>query len=98
MSDNPLVALNRAVAVAMVQGPEAGLEALAAIEAHGALGAQRYRIEAVRGHVLEMSGDRAAAARAYAAAATSTASAAERQYLQGKSARVLSPGAPPPSA
>jgi RNA polymerase sigma factor (sigma-70 family) len=88
MSDNPLLALNRAIALAMVQGPRSGLEALAAIDAQARLGAQKYRVDAVRGHLLEMSGDRAAAARAFAVAAEGTASAAERQYLERKAAQL----------
>ena len=37
MSDNPMVTLNRAIAVAMVQGPAAGLELLDALAADGRL-------------------------------------------------------------
>jgi RNA polymerase sigma factor (sigma-70 family) len=91
MSENPLVALNRAIAFAMVQGPRAGLDALAAVESDGRLGAQAYRIEAVRGHLLERAGDRAAAAQAYQSAASVTASAAERQYLERKAAGLSRP-------
>jgi len=88
--DNPLVALNRAVAVAMALGIPAGLQALAAIEARGGLGAQGYRIEAVRGHLLERAGDREGAARACEAAARGTANDAERRYLAACAARLRS--------
>lgn len=98
LTGNPLVALNRAVALAMVRGPAAGLEALLAIESAGGLGAQKYRIDAVRGHLLERAGDPAAAALAYERAAAATASAVERRYLEAAAARTRSPGAPPPPA
>ena len=64
MSDNPMVALNHAIAAAMVHGPSAGLELLSALDADGRL-AGHYRLDAVRGHFLEMAGDRDAAAARY---------------------------------
>jgi RNA polymerase sigma factor (sigma-70 family) len=95
MSDNPLVTLNRAIAVAMVQGVSAGLRTLDAVEAEGRLGGQRYRVDAVRGHLFESLGDRAAAALAFEAAARGTGSVEERQYLEGKAARVRGGGGRP---
>ena len=56
MSDNPMVALNHAIAVAMVHGPAAGLELLDALDADERL-AGHYRLDAVRAHLLEMAGD-----------------------------------------
>ncbi len=87
MSDNPMVALNRAVAVAMVHGPAAGLELLRSLESDGRL-AGHYRFEAVRAHLLERSGDLQGAIRHYRAAAARTASLAERHYLITKAVRL----------
>ena len=80
MSDNPMVTLNRAIAVAMVQGPAAGLEMLDALAADGRLGGN-HRLDAVRGHLLELAGDRDGAIRHYLAAANRTTNTAERNYL-----------------
>jgi RNA polymerase sigma factor (sigma-70 family) len=80
MSDNPMVTLNRAIAVAMVQGPAAGLEMLDALAADGRL-AGTHRLDAVRGHLLELAGDRDGAVRHYLAAANRTTNTAERNYL-----------------
>ena len=85
MTDNPMVALNTAVAVGMVHGPDAGLAALAAAAAR--LPAT-HRIEAVRGHLLEMAGRRGEASAAYRAAAKAATSGPERTYLWGRAARV----------
>ena len=56
MSDNPMVTLNRAIAVAMVQGPAAGLALVDALAAGGRL-AGSHRLDAVRGHLLELAGE-----------------------------------------
>jgi predicted RNA polymerase sigma factor len=85
MSDNPMVALNRAVAAAMVHGPARGLELVAALDADRRL-AGHYRLDAVRAHLHERLGDLAAAIRHYRAAARGTANAAERHYLVTKAA------------
>jgi RNA polymerase sigma factor (sigma-70 family) len=87
MSDNPMVALNHAIAAAMVEGPAAGLELLDRLEADGALRGH-YRLDAVRGHLLEMSGEPARALVHYRAAADRTASLPERHYLMAKAARL----------
>jgi RNA polymerase sigma factor (sigma-70 family) len=86
-SDNPMVALNRAVAVAMVHGAPAALDLLRQLEANGRLGAT-HRLQAVRAHLHEMAGEVDAAKRDYFAAAVRTASAAERDYLLAKAARL----------
>ncbi|HEX2206006.1 MAG TPA: DUF6596 domain-containing protein, partial [Longimicrobium sp.] len=86
ISDNPMVSLNRAVAAAMVRGPEAGLELVAALDADPRL-AGHYRLDAVRAHLLERAGDPARAAAHYRAAAERTASLPERDYLLTKAAR-----------
>jgi RNA polymerase sigma factor (sigma-70 family) len=90
MSDNPMIALNHAIAVAMVEGPAAGLTRLDALEADGRL-AGHYRMDAVRAHLLEMAGDREAAIVHYRAAAGGTKSLPERDYLTTKAARLATP-------
>jgi RNA polymerase sigma factor (sigma-70 family) len=87
MSDNPMVALNHAIATAMVRGPAAGLARLDAL-AHDARLAEHHRLDAVRGHLLERAGDRAAAQQHYRRAAERTTSAPERNYLLMKAARL----------
>ena len=80
MSDNPMVALNHAIAAGMVHGPRAGLDLLKALDADERL-AGHYRIDAVRAHLLEMAGDHQAAIEHYRAAAERTTSIPERNYL-----------------
>jgi predicted RNA polymerase sigma factor len=87
MSGNPMVALNRAIAAAMVHGPRTGLEQLVELEQDARL-AGHYRLDAVRAHLLELSGDPQAALRHYRSAASRTASLAERHYLLTKAARL----------
>ena len=87
MSDNPMVTLNHAIATAMVQGPAAGLDLLNALDADERL-AGRHRLDAVRAHLLEMSGNPQAAIRHYRAAAGRTTSVPERNYLVTKAARL----------
>jgi RNA polymerase sigma factor (sigma-70 family) len=83
LTGNPMVRLNRAVAVAMVQGPASGLALLDGLELHNS-----HRLYAVRAHLLEDIGDLAAAAQCYAAAAARTDNARERDYLVEQAARV----------
>jgi predicted RNA polymerase sigma factor len=89
IADNPMVELNRAVAVAMADGPSAGLRLLDAL-ASDARVANHYRLSAVRAHLLERAGEHAAAMNLYRTAAAGTSSLAERHYLLMKAAR-LSP-------
>jgi RNA polymerase sigma factor (sigma-70 family) len=88
MSDNPIVALNRAVAAAMVHGAATGLEWLRSLDADARL-AQSHRLDAVRGHLYELLGERDAAIRHYCAAAGRTANLAEQKYLTTKAAQLL---------
>ena len=69
MSDNPMVTLNHAIAVAMVHGPAAGLDAARRRSDSDARLAGHYRLDAVRAHLLEMAGDVDAAIASYRAAA-----------------------------
>lgn len=87
MSDNPMVALNHAIAAAMVRGPEHGLELLEALGTDPRIAAH-HRLAAVRGHLHEMAGDPTAAVACYHAAAERTASTPERNYLLLRAARV----------
>ena len=93
MSDNPMVALNHAIAAAMVHGPAAGLKLLEPLDADERI-AGHYRLDAVRAHLLELAGDRAAAIAHYQSAAARTASLPERDYLTTQAAR-LSSGSDP---
>jgi predicted RNA polymerase sigma factor len=87
MSDNPMVTLNHAIAAAMVHGPETGLNLLKALDADERL-AGHHRLDAVRAHLFEMSGNPEAAIRHYRAAAGRTTSVPERNYLVTKAARL----------
>jgi RNA polymerase sigma factor (sigma-70 family) len=89
LSPNPMVTLNRAVAVAMVHGPQAGLHLLETLDDDERVAAH-HRIEVVRGHLLEMDGDHAAAISSYRTAARRTTSLPERRYLEGRAARLAS--------
>jgi predicted RNA polymerase sigma factor len=85
MTGNPMVTLNRAIALAMVDGPAAGLAALAGLD-------ERlpgyHRLDAVRAHLREMAGDPGAAVTDYLRAAGRTTSLAERDYLTARAARL----------
>jgi RNA polymerase sigma factor (sigma-70 family) len=85
ITDNPVVALNAAVATAMVHGPAAGLAQLEPLEPRLA---GSHRLDAVRGHLHEMLGETAAAAEHYRAASARTLSEPERRYLLTKAARL----------
>ena len=87
LSPNPMVTLNRAVAVAMVHGPQAGLRLLETLDDDDRVAAH-HRLEVVRGHLLEMAGDHAAATTSYRTAARRTTSLPERRYLEGRAARL----------
>jgi predicted RNA polymerase sigma factor len=87
LAPSPAVTLSRAVALAMVEGPRAGLELLASLEADGRM-AGHHRLDAVRAHLLELAGDREAARVNYDAAARRTTSLPERRYLEARLARV----------
>jgi RNA polymerase sigma factor (sigma-70 family) len=93
-ADSPVVRLNHAVAVAMAQGPEAGLRLVAELEADPRLAAG-HQVLAVRAHLLEMTGDRQAAAASYAGAARRAPNLAQQRYLNGRAARLSEPGPPP---
>jgi RNA polymerase sigma factor (sigma-70 family) len=87
ITPNPVVKLNKAVAVAMVSGPAAGLDLVDAAEPR-LMG--HYRVDAVRAYLLELIGDASGAARHYAAAASRTTNLVERRYLLRQAARLRS--------
>ncbi|MFI5915648.1 RNA polymerase sigma factor [Dactylosporangium sp. NPDC051541] len=84
---NPVITLNHAVALAMVKGPQAGLELLATLDTDDRM-AGHHRLAAVRAHLLEMAGSHAEARRWYALAAKRTTSLPEQRYLERKAAAI----------
>ncbi|WP_129669754.1 sigma-70 family RNA polymerase sigma factor [Phytoactinopolyspora endophytica] len=87
VAPGPMVTLNRAAAVAMVHGPRAGLALLGTLDGDERM-TQTHRLEAVRGHLLELAGDVNGAREAYQKAAKMTASVPERHYLTLKAAHL----------
>ncbi|MGH3460462.1 MAG: RNA polymerase sigma factor [Kribbellaceae bacterium] len=87
LSDNPMVSLNHAVAVAMTDGPQAGLDRLVELEKDERVG-DDHRLHAVRAHLLEMAGDRAAARVSYELAARRATSIPVQRYLNGRANRL----------
>jgi RNA polymerase sigma factor (sigma-70 family) len=87
IAPGPMVTLNRIVALAMVQGPEAALDRLAEVENDPPL-AGHHRVAAVRAHLLDMAGDGNAARVNYRLAARSTLSVPEQRYLESRAAQL----------
>jgi len=87
ISDNPVVALNHAVAVAMAHGAQAGLALLDELQADDRIAAD-HRLQAVRAHLLEMVGQRGAARDAYQAAARRATNLVQQRYLYARAARL----------
>jgi RNA polymerase sigma factor (sigma-70 family) len=83
----PMVTLNHAIAVAMVNGPARGLERLQPLDSDERLRGH-YRLNAVRGHLFEMLGDFAKAVQHYRTAASTTTSVPEKNYLMTQAARL----------
>ena len=90
LTGNLVVRLNRAVAVAMVEGPEAGLALVDGLDLR-----DHHRWHAVRAHLLERTGARAAAAESFDQAAGRADNVRERDYLIAKAARLRTPGQAP---
>ena len=93
IAPNPMVTLNRAVALAETDGPSAGLALLATLDGDDRLAAH-HRLLSVRAHLMEKAGDTAGAYEHYRRAAKATASQAERNYLDSRASR-LKPGKHP---
>ena len=89
VSPGPMVTLNHAIAAAMVHGPAEGLQLLRALDTDPRL-ATHYRLAAVRGHLLEQTGDYEAAIKHYRIAAAGTTNIPERNYLMTQAARLAS--------
>lgn len=87
VAPGPMVTLNRAVAVAMVHGPRAGLAALGMLDADDRM-THTHRLEATRAHLLERTGELVRARECYQRAAGMTASVPERNYLLMRAARL----------
>ncbi|MEV0563360.1 sigma-70 family RNA polymerase sigma factor [Dactylosporangium sp. NPDC050588] len=88
LAPSPMVTLNRIVALAMVDGPAAGLAALDRVAGDPVL-ARHHRTAAVRAHLLDLAGDRAGAREQYRLAARRTLSRPEQRYLESRAARLL---------
>jgi len=90
VAPGPVVTLSRAVALAHVHGPRAGLALLGTLDTDGRM-AHTHRLEAVRAHLLEQAGDTTAARDSYLRAARMTASLPERRYLELRAASLHHP-------
>ncbi|MFF5289416.1 RNA polymerase sigma factor [Paractinoplanes globisporus] len=90
VTPGPIVTLSRAVAVAAVHGPAAGLAELGTLDADDRM-AHTHRLEAVRAHLLEEAGDADAARESYLRAARATTSLPEQRYLTRRAARLRGP-------
>jgi RNA polymerase sigma factor (sigma-70 family) len=93
VSPGPVVTLSRAVALAHVHGPRAGLALLGTLDTDERM-AHTHRLEAVRAHLLEQAGDTTAARHSYLRAAKITASLPEQRYLELRAARLHQPAPP----
>lgn len=93
MSDNPMVALNYAVAAAMVFGPAKGLALIEELDSDSRV-AGHHRLDAARAHLEEMAGNFKAATDHYRIAASRTTSVPERDYLLAQAARLSDAQAP----
>jgi len=87
IAPNPVVTLNRAVALAQTQGPQAGLALLAGLDGDERM-AGHHRLLSVRAHLLEKAGDTAGAYEHYRRGARATASIAEQRYLESRASRL----------
>ena len=81
ITPNPMATINRALALARVQGPQAGLAVLATLDRDRRV-ASHHRLHAMRGHLHEMAGERQEASQAFETAARLCASRPEKAYLQ----------------
>jgi len=87
LAPSPVVELNRAVAVAMADGPAAGLDLLATLERAGPL-AGYHLLAATRADLLRRLGHRTEAAAAYREAHGLAVNEAERRFLARRLAEV----------
>jgi predicted RNA polymerase sigma factor len=87
LSPGPMVTLNRAVAVAMVQGPHAGLALVVRLEADERM-ARSHRLHAVRAHLLVLAGEPGLARLSYQTASRFADNLPEKRYLESRAARL----------
>ncbi len=87
IAPNPMVTLNRAIALAETRGPQAGLALLATLDGDERM-ARHHRLLSVRAHLLDKTGDTAGAYEHYQRAAKATASIAEQRYLRSRASRL----------
>jgi RNA polymerase sigma factor (sigma-70 family) len=88
VAPNPMVTLNRSVAVGMARGPKAGLDLLKTLDEDERI-AEHHRFHAIRAHLLELLGDPTAARAGYQEAARRTTSLPEQRYLEARAARLV---------
>src|SRR5580700_8831170 len=93
IAPNPMVTLNRAIALAETKGPQAGLALLATLDDDERM-ARHHRLLSVRAHLLEKTGDTTRAYEHYERAAKATASIAEQRYLRSRASRLRPAGRP----
>src|SRR5690349_14396858 len=87
LAPNPMVTLNRAIALSQVEGPQAGLDLLDTIADDKNI-TETHRLDAVRAHLYERAGEPETARDHYLAAARRTTSLPEQRYLQAKADRL----------
>lgn len=87
IDNNPVITLNFAVAVAMAEGPEAGLEVLIELESDKRVN-EGHRIHAVRAHLLEMTGNQRSARDSYEVAAQRALNLQHQRYLNLQAERL----------
>jgi predicted RNA polymerase sigma factor len=87
VAPSPMVTLNYAIAASMVHGPAQGLELLRALDRDPRI-AGHYRLDAVRAHLFEKTGDHEAAIKHFRIAAARTTSMPDRNYLITQAARL----------
>ncbi|MGW2162101.1 RNA polymerase sigma factor [Nonomuraea sp. NPDC001699] len=85
--DNPVMALNHAVAAAMVHGPQVALPLVEAVAGDPRM-SRDHRVPAVRAHLLELAGEPEAACEQYREAARRTLNPPQQRYLNDKAARL----------
>ena len=89
IAPSPFVTLAKAVALAEADGPDAAAPLVDDVAAR--LG-EHHRVDAVRGHLAELRGDRASARRHYLDAARLTTNLAERHHLTTRAAGLAGAG------
>src|SRR5215472_6215268 len=87
IAPNPMVTLNRAIALAQTKDPQTGLALLATLDNDERM-AGHHRLLSARAHLLEKTGDTVGAYEYYRRAAKSTASIAEQRYLETRASRL----------